>query len=172
MVMDTSLVVHPGVLHAYIPQEGGAAVPSVRLAEQANGVRVVQGSSPEGPTLAGGDYGQLRARQDGMNELAQAIRSKGGSVDLRKLFPPYPPEQKDRMAYLDKISGLRRQIEALMFTAVQGGEPDVALNDLANASAKDLSQDSKKLLAALDSKQSISSNRPLLEVVAQIEPVQ
>jgi hypothetical protein len=170
--MDTSLLVHPGVLHAYTAQAGGATVPSVRLAEQANGARVVQGPSPEGSTLAGGGYGQLRARQDGLNELAQGIRREGSSVDIRKLFPPYPPEQEDRMAYLDQISGLRRQIEALMFPAVQGGESDVAQNDQANVFAKDISQDSQRLLAALTSKQSISSNRPLLEVVAQIEPVQ
>lgn len=140
-----------------------------RQAGQANGPGPVPGATPGSSSLAGGAYGQLRARQDDMNELAQAIRGEGASVEIRKLFPPYPPDQEARMAYLDQISGLRRQIEALMAPSVPGG---AGLDEQANAMARDISQDSKSLLAALSSQQSISSNRPLLEVVAQIGPVQ
>lgn len=171
--MDTSLTtLLPGMLPAYTSQTGGMAVPAARLNGPASGVGAVQLPTPGGSTLSGGGYGQLRARQDDLNELAQAIRREGASVEMRKLFPPYPPDQEARMAYLDQISGLRRQIEALMFPAAQIGETGSTQDAKANVLAEDISQDSQKLLAALTSKQSISSNRPLLEVVAQIDPVQ
>lgn len=170
--MDTSLALHPGVLPTYTAPGGGVAVAPVRPAGRSSGVGPVPEPSSEGSTLAGGGYGRLRARQDDLNDLAQAIREGGAKVEMRKLFPPYPPEQEDRMAYLDQISGLRRQIEALMVPAAQGGGPGEGPDRRADALARDISQDSKRLLAALSSQQSISSNRPLLEGVAQIDPVQ
>ncbi|HNQ05265.1 MAG TPA: hypothetical protein PKH69_11720 [Thiobacillaceae bacterium] len=154
-------------------QAGGAAMPVARLAEHARvASQAVRSTASEGTSLAGGGYGQLRARQDDLNELAQAIRREGARVEMHKLFPPYPPEQEDRMAYLDQISGLRRQIEALMFPAAQAGESGQKQATQANDLASDISRNSQKMLAALNSKQAISGNRPLLEAVAQMDPVQ
>lgn len=171
--MDTSLVLSSALPPLHTAQAGGAAMPAARLAEHARGAsQTVRGPTSEGSGLAGGSYGQLRARQDDLNELAQAIRREGDRVEMHKLFPPYPPEQEDRMAYLDQISGLRRQIEALMFPAAQAAEPALKQNDQANDLAGDISRDSQRMLAALTSKQAISGNRPLLEAVAQMDPVQ
>lgn len=167
------MTLHPGMLPANVVHAGVAPATAVR--GPAPGAGVVQAPTPDGSTLSGGSYGRLRARQDDLNELAQALRGQGAGADgvePRKLFPPYPPDQEARMAYLDRISGLRRQIEALMFPAAQVGETKSLRDDPANALAEDISRDSQRLLAALTSTQSISSNRPLLEVVARIDPVQ
>jgi hypothetical protein len=171
--METSLLLPTGMPPLHLAQPGGAAMPAARLAEQARGAsQVVQGTASQGASLAGGSYGQLRARQDDLNELAQAIRRDGARVEMHKLFPPYPPEQEDRMAYLDQIGGLRRQIEALMFPAAQAGESAPKQHNPASELAGQISRDSQKMLAALTSKQAISGNRPLLEVVARMDPVQ
>ena len=169
--MDTSLSLPSGVQSTLAAQVGVTAPPT-RVAERPLGVSQASQELPRSVTaLVGGSYGQLRARQDDLNELAQAIRQEGSPVEVRKLFPPYPPEQEARMVYLDQISGMRKQIEALMFPVGQP-EPGVGVDAQANALAKDLSQDSRRLLAGLPSQQAISTNRPLLEVVAQIDPVQ
>jgi hypothetical protein len=91
---------------------------------------------------------------------------------MHKLFPPYPPEQEARMAYLDQITGLRRQIEALVYPMGVGDEPDPAQDTQANELAGDISRDSQRLLAALSSKQAVSHRRALLEAVARMDPVQ
>ncbi len=172
--MDTSLAVLPGGLSGYANATPGAAIPA-RPPVRTEGVAPVPplpGSGAESSNLAARDYGQLRSRQDELNSLAQDLRQNGRSVDIRKLFPPYPPEQEARMAYLDQVSGLRRQIEALMYPAPSTSDLTGRSQDQISELAQGISQDSRAMLAALSSKQSISSNRPLLEVVAQIDPVQ
>lgn len=121
-------------------------------------------------SLGGRGYAALQARQDAMNELAVALRQEGGEVGIRKLFPPYPPEQAERMAYLDGISGLRRQIEAMLpkgVTPAQSGDVDRETAEL----AEQFSQIGRRLLSDLPGNQALSSNRPLLEGVAQSDPL-
>lgn len=169
--MDTSLSLQSGVQAGLAAPMGESAAP-VRGAERLSGAAPrIHESRPGATALVGGGYAQLRARQDDMNELARTVRQGSSPVEVRKLFPPYPPEQEARMAYLDQISGMRKQIEALMFVMGQpGGKGETDAQ--ANALAKDISQNSRQLLAGLPSQQAISMNRPLLEVVAQIDPVQ
>lgn len=169
--MDTSLVLNAGVLPTYTAQGNGVPVPT-RAAERPLEVTQPIGEPFTRRSALSGGYGQLRARQDDLNEMALAIRREGAKVEIRKLFPPYPPDQEARMDYLDQVSGLRKQIEALMGPAGQNGALGVASNAAANDSAADLSQESRRLLAALTSQQAISVNRPLLEGLAQMDPVQ
>lgn len=63
----------------------------------------------------------LEARHDDAHGLARGAGNESGAdpsndptARLRKLYPPYPPEYKDRVAYLDGLAGLGRQNHALM----------------------------------------------------------
>jgi hypothetical protein len=164
--MDMAILV--GVESAYSP--------SAPYAESARGVQAA--SEPASNTglpkwddtveVAGG-YARLRMRQEEANALAMEIRGgKVSSVELRKLYPPYPPEQERRMAYLDQIPGLQRQIEALRYPAtpmeVASGEVERLVHDL--------SKNSRWQLAHLGASGAISTQRGILEGVARQESIE
>lgn len=166
--MDTSLTLQAGLQSALSAQVGAASA-SGRVVEQSSRAprSANQEAPPVQPTLAGVGYGQLRVRQEYMNDLALQVRREGPPLEIRKLFPPYPPEQEARMVYLDQISGMRRHIETLMSLMGSGDGPGLSPDEFANELAYELSHDSRNLLADLPQQQAISTNRPLLEVVAQ-----
>jgi hypothetical protein len=72
---------------------------------------------------------------------------------------------------VDQISGLRRQIEALMSPLGQS-DGSAEGESQADKLARVISQDGRRQLSSLRSNQAISMNRPLLEMVAQTNPVQ
>lgn len=119
-------------------------------------------AEPANPEANG--FVRLQSRQYEMNAQAQALRVQERAVEIRKLFPPYPPEQAERMAYLDNMGGLAKQIEAMLPAA-----------GLSEAQATELawrfSLSGRQMLAELTSNQALSGNRPLLEAVAQSAPV-
>lgn len=168
--MDITPAGLPVVPGGYAQTAGGTAT---QWARPGNSSRNAErpAPTPDGGGALSGDYGRLRVRQDGLNELALALRGEGKGVEIRKLFPPYPPEQEARMAYLDRISGLRRQIEALLTQAERDGTADGGWQEPAVVLAEDVSRQSRQMLASQPARQSISSNRLLLEEVARMDPV-
>lgn len=69
----------------------------------------------------------LDARQETMNGIARELRTQAaadaGNQDLTrlpKLYPPYPVEYKERVAYLDRLVGLGKQNDALELPAREG----------------------------------------------------
>lgn len=163
--MDTVLSPLPGPEPSLAPWRGGG-VPARRGDVEAAPSSLAGATLPataDVASLAGGGFAGLQSRQDDLNSLARGIREAGRIVEIRKLFPPYPPGQAERMAYLDSLSGLRKQIEAML----PGAEtPEAELERLAEG----LGRDGRRLLADLPRHQALGGNRPLLEVVAQGGP--
>ena len=122
-------------------------------------------------------FGALQSRQDELNALAKSVREGTESVAapyvIHKLFPPYPPEQEARMALLDASGGMRRQIEKLM--------PQV-LSDLAAQNAERIAEQLAAVISEAGGQQlaqrsaartnGLTQNRPMLELIAQQDPVQ
>lgn len=161
--LDTYAALARGTVAAPRREPESAAVPPVAAP-------VVADSA----SLGGGRYAALQTRQDALNELALALRQEGREAGIRKLYPPYPPEQAERMAYLDDISGLRRQIESMLppdGVPIPSTEMDREMDTEAAALAEQFSRIGRRLLADLPGNQAISSNRPLLEGVAQSDPL-
>ncbi|MEW6677845.1 MAG: hypothetical protein AB1421_07975 [Pseudomonadota bacterium] len=149
---------------------GGPAVPPRREPESVVVPPVAAPVVVDSASLGGGRYAALQTRQDALNELALALRQEGREAGIRKLYPPYPPEQAERMAYLDDISGLRRQIES-MLPPDGVPTPSTEMDREAATQAEQFSRIGRRLLADLPGSQAISSNRPLLEGVAQSDPI-
>jgi hypothetical protein len=108
-------------------------------------------------------------RQDEVNALAWTIRGGGGQLETRKLYPPYPPELEARMAYLDRLTGLRKQIESIRYP-VAPMTPDAA-SDHADVLARELGRAGRDLLTGLGGSLAISTNRVVLEGLAWDETV-
>ncbi len=92
----------------------------------------------------------LYARLDDAYAVAKAERSASGGDPsqgnpelLRKLYPPYPAEYKDRLAYLDRLAGLGRQNDALMLSA----ERAVARPEVSERIIQELSQSAAHALS-------------------------
>ena len=164
--MDSiSPLLQSGTQLGYLPLQA-ASLPSDRS------TRAVPEVVPGAPTgdqtssdLQGRSYGALLSRQDDINALALALRDGQDSVVAKKIFPPYPPEQEAQMAYLDRLSGVRQQVEKLLATA---NSPDsTTINErAADQFALQLSQQSAALFSRVTGQQTISTSRSLLESVA------
>jgi hypothetical protein len=121
-----------------------------------------------GRTLAlGEDYASLRSRHDDANSLARAIREGSGPADVRKLYPPYPPGQEERLRELAYLPGLRKQIEALRYPLLPQGQDEAAMSLHADALAGELGVAGRKLLAGLPGHDAISTKRDILEGLAR-----
>lgn len=118
---------------------------------------------------SGADYARLRLRQDEVNALAWTIRGGGRQVEIRKLYPPYPPELEARMAYLDRLTGLRRQIESIRYP--QAPMTADAARVHADGLARELGRAGRDLLTGLGGSHAISTNRGILEGLARDETV-
>lgn len=151
-----------GALVAYAgaaPAAGSVPLPRASVARPPD---------PVGRALAlGEDYARLRSRQDDVNALALAIRQGSGLAEMRKLYPPYPPGQEERLRELEQLPGLRRQIEALRYPVPLQGEEDVAESRQIDALAGALSLTGRQLLMGLPGRDAISTKRDILEGLAR-----
>jgi hypothetical protein len=161
------------VAYGILPSTGATAAPG-----QSSGTRSVErGERPreaeavriyERTVALGADYAALRARQDALNQQAQQLRSEqdaGKEPDLpRKLFPPYPPEQEARMAYLEGLAGFRALLDRVATPQGQAGveAQALALSRVGNRQLAEISQ------AGF----SMTHNRAALERVVQNDPLQ
>lgn len=84
--------------------------------------------------------------RDANQALVQAdtqLRNMEERVRMVKNYPPFPPGNEQRMAYINSINGLRRQLEAMTIPPVQSGvEPvfyprETDLPDLDPSAASD-----------------------------------
>jgi hypothetical protein len=114
--------------------------------------------------LPGRSYGALLSRKDDVNALALALRGSLDGLVVKKMFPPYPPEQEAQMAFLDRISGVQQQVEKLFQTVAS---PNATESDAYTAEqfALQLSQQSAALMTRESAQQTISTSRTLLESV-------
>jgi hypothetical protein len=154
-----------GTQAGYLPLQA-ASLPTDRIARAVP--EVVFGSRAGGQTssdLPGRSYGALLSRKDDVNALALALRGSQDEVAVKKMFPPYPPEQEAQMAYLDRLSGVRQQVEKLFETMAS---PDSTEGDARSAEqfALQLSRQSAALMTREAGQQTISTSRSLLESVA------
>jgi len=119
------------------------------------------------PAMPGEAYARLRARLDEVNALAHTIRREGLHGELRKLYPPYPPGQEASLDELERLPGLRKQIEALRYPAAPQAEAASGRGaTTAEFIAGDIGEASRRQLARLDWHQAISMNRQILEGLA------
>ncbi len=63
------------------------------------------------PSQVGIDFASLQSRWDEMARIAAGLRAQSpkpsdASFLVRKLYPPYPPEQRARMSVWQSVSGL------------------------------------------------------------------
>jgi hypothetical protein len=165
--MDMSVVLQTGTQATLADLVAGYSQAAARVFAPLQTKAPTQAVAPQ---LNGSDFGALRARQDDLNGLAQSIRQTGSVPESHKLFPPYPPEQEARMVYLDRIIGMRDLIALLHQPALDA--VNVTASEQANQVALALSQESRRYLADSKPAQAISSNRPLLEVMAQMDSIQ
>jgi len=119
-------------------------------------------------TVANGGYAALQSRQDGLNDLAKSIREQNAESLPHKMFPPYPPEQEQRMALIDGMGGMRRQIESLTATVADraAGMTGVLQGMEAERLVNALSRQAQDYFSNSISSGSISLNRAVLETVA------
>lgn len=167
--MDTSVTLSSGFLlpaQGFVPSHQAAASVLPQVTTTASTVS----GSPTVTAIGGGQYGSLNARKDGLNELAQSVRESRANYDIRKLFPPYPPEREEEMAYIDELSGMRRQVEALLGPIAQLADDSVNVETDQEVTA--LSQASSRYFVSVERDQSISTNRSLLEAVAGMDTLQ
>lgn len=155
-----------GLLPAY--QGGTQAAASVATGRLKQG-EVSAGVAP-GVSIGvvNSGYAALQSRQDALNDLAKSIRERNAQDTPHKMFPPYPPEQEQRMALIDGLGGVRSQIESLATTTpdraahgaggLQGGEIERLVNVL--------SRQAQDYFSNSISSGSISLNRAVLETVA------
>lgn len=81
-------------------------------------------------TQVAGVYSRLLGQQDMLNKSASVVRELGGAIEkadqllgkvadhldkIVKMYPPYPIDNPLRVALLNQISGLRKQIDQLTF---------------------------------------------------------
>jgi len=124
-----------GLGHSVIGQAGAA------VAQRSGAVGVLEDAGYSQPTLVSGDkrsgstqvagvYARLLERQDTLNKAASTVRAVGGTVEqagqllgkveeklgqIVKMYPPYPIDNPVRIQLLNKIDGLRQQIEQLTY---------------------------------------------------------
>ncbi len=118
LVAQTGTTVTSRVAEASLPVSLGA-----KVAEAGNGLV----SSASQVT---GAYGQLRTRQEALNQAASVVRAVDDTVEkadellsgmeselgaVVKMYPPYPIDNPERISMLNSFAGLRRQIDALTF---------------------------------------------------------
>lgn len=113
-------------------------------------------------------YAALQSRQDSLNDLAKSIREQHVQSLPHKMFPPYPPEQEQRMALIDDMGGVRRQIESLTATVADraAGRTGMLQGMEAERLVNALSRQAQDYFSNSISSGSISLSRAVLETVA------
>jgi hypothetical protein len=73
---------------------------------------------------------QIRHAQSGLDSADRLLAEiKANLVQIVKQYPPFAHDSPQRIAYLNAITGLRKQLEALSFppAGVQGGSPELSV---------------------------------------------
>jgi len=101
------------------PEDAGLPQPGVARDKQTSATTQVAGA-----------YAQLRVRQDALNKAASVVREVGNTVEqagrlldkvenklsqIVKMYPPYPVDNQQRIALLDKIASMRKMLDGLTF---------------------------------------------------------
>jgi len=91
---------------------------------------VTQDKSTSSSTQVAGVYARLHAHKDEINSAASVVRKVSDTVEkvnkildnmesnlgeIVKMYPPYPVDSPQRITLLNKIDGLRKQIDNLTF---------------------------------------------------------
>lgn len=120
-----------GLSNSLVASVGATSV-APRAAEVATGAKAAESRNVpvSSATQVAGAYGQLRTRQEALNQAASVVRAVGDTVEkadellsgmevelgaVVKMYPPYPVDNPERISMLNSFSGLRRQIDALTF---------------------------------------------------------
>ena len=132
MVTDIS---GSALLHSIGSQTGAVATqrglaPVQSEVERQSGVSVSQSSTGSTASQVAGLYARLQGRQDELNQAASFLREAGSTLDkaaktldalekglekIVKIYPPYPLDDPQRVDLLNKLSGLRKEIDSLTF---------------------------------------------------------
>ena len=126
------------------------------------------GSDALGQGLESRRYSELLSRLDALNQLATATR-ESGELPFRKVFPPYPPEQRARLNEIRVAAGLDQAIQRMLDL----GTPEFSRGAISAAEndALALSEVGGAWFSQGGRDREISVNRPVLEWVAQVESV-
>lgn len=145
----------PTTTGALAPLEGGrqAAAAPLDLKQVPPPARASPPTTPSDGALARNGYARMQAAKDrhfeelvGMRDTRQQIeRFEALLADMKtsveaivKQYPPYPPDNSDRVALVNKIMGLQKEIESLTATFPRkldlpsglGDKPAAAVTDL------------------------------------------
>ncbi|TCJ17953.1 hypothetical protein EZJ19_03325 [Parasulfuritortus cantonensis] len=121
---------------ASVARDYGLATASQGPVVTANGSALPGGS---GVSLSAGTFSGLASAKDATADVAVSVREVGkaleqvgvllGQLDQQvgqvKNYPPFPPGNEQRAAYINSLNGLRRQMEAVSVPPVDNGSEPV-----------------------------------------------
>lgn len=127
-----------GLSHSVVAQSSTVTASRVtemsRAAQAASALPVARDKQASSAAQVAGAFALLRTRQEALNQAAATVREVGKTVEeagqllgkmeedltaVVKMYPPYPLDNPERIDLLNSFGGLRRQIDALTFSAAR-----------------------------------------------------